>query len=136
MIKALKWRPHAQAKWITSPQIERSFCVWKLGPHAGFRARGCIKGWGAGEWLGSLICRLSRDTEGAGSDRLQEDRARWEQPDTIAQTEEKLIESVLIEKSTDPHPPAVWVPLWWCMLKDWGRMGWDGMNLGVKGNVR
>lgn len=38
--KALKSRPPAQAKWITSPQIERSLCVRKLLPHAGCWARG------------------------------------------------------------------------------------------------
>lgn len=57
-IKALKWRPRALAKWITSPQIERSLRVRKLVPHAGFRAEGCIEAWGggvAGEWSGSLI---------------------------------------------------------------------------------
>lgn len=63
-----------------------------------------------------------------------------EQPDRISQTEEKLIELVLIEKSTDPSP-AVRVQLWWCMLKGWrrNRVGWGefrcqrecGMNLYV-----
>lgn len=43
MIRALKWKPRAQAKWITSPQIERSLRVRKLVPHAGFQARGCIE---------------------------------------------------------------------------------------------
>lgn len=60
MIKALKWKPCAQAKWITSPQIERSLCVRKLVPHAGFRARGCIEGWGAGERLGSPILQTEQ----------------------------------------------------------------------------
>lgn len=58
--KALKWRPCARAKWITSPQIERSLCVRKLVPHAGFQARGCIESRGVGERLGSLIYRWSR----------------------------------------------------------------------------
>lgn len=80
------------------------------------------------------------ETDGAGSDSLQEGRARREQPDRISQTEEKLIELALIEKSTDPSP-AVRVQLWWHMLKDWQRnwVGWGefrcqrecGMNVYV-----
>lgn len=35
VIKAPTWGWHEQAKWITSPQIERSFCVRELGPPAG-----------------------------------------------------------------------------------------------------
>lgn len=79
---------------------------WKVG----VRASGCVHSFadGAGE------------TDGAGSDSLQEGRAGREQPDRISQTEEKLIELALIEKSTDPSP-AVRVQLWWRMLKDWQR---------------
>lgn len=47
----------------------------------------------------------ARKTDEAGSDRQQEGRAGREQPDRISQTEEKLIEPVLIEKSTDPPTP-------------------------------
>lgn len=55
VIRALKWRPRARAKWITSPQIERSLCVRKLVPHAGFRARGVHWSWGAGERCGWAV---------------------------------------------------------------------------------
>lgn len=81
---------------------------------------------GAGEWLRSLICRWSEETEGAGSDRLQEGWAEREQPERMSQTEEKLIEPALIEKSTD-FPPAVQAQLWQHILKDWWRIGvWRG----------
>lgn len=127
VIRALKWRPRARAKWITSPQIERSLCVRKLVPHAGFRARGVHWSWGAGERLGSLICRWSRETEGAGSDRLQEGWAGREQPERMSQAVEKLIEPVLIEKSPDSPSccaGAAAVAHVKRLAKNWGVMGW------------
>lgn len=71
-----------------------------------FGPGGALKAWGVGEWLGSLICRWSRETDGARSDRLQEGRAGREQPDRISQREEKLIELALIEKYTEPPLPC------------------------------
>lgn len=53
-MKELKPQQRARAKWITSPQIERSSCVRKLMPPAELKlgGGGCIEGWGAVEWLG------------------------------------------------------------------------------------
>lgn len=54
-MKELKPRQRARAKWITSPQIERSSCVRKLVPPAEPKLRGWgggNEGWGAVEWLG------------------------------------------------------------------------------------
>lgn len=88
---------------------------------------GALRVGGAGERLGSLIRRRSGETEGAGSDRLQEGRAGREQPDRISQTEEKLIEPPLIEKSTDPQHPccegAAVVAHVKRLATNWGGMG-------------
>lgn len=76
----------------------------------------------ASGWIHSFAGGAAK-TDEAGSDRQREGRAGREQPDRISQTEEKLVELVLIEKSTDPLPPAVRVQLWCRMLKDWQRIG-------------
>lgn len=65
----------------------RDHCVsgnWD--PLLAFGPGGALSDAGAGEWLGSLICSRSMETEGAASDRLQQGSARREQPDRISQT--------------------------------------------------
>lgn len=103
-------------------------CVRKLGPHAGFRARGALRFWGvrASSWIHSFAGGAAKTGE-AGSDRRREGRAGREQPDRISQTEEKLVELVLIEKSTDPPPSccagAAVVSHVKRLAKNWG-FGW------------
>lgn len=83
----------------------RDHCVsgnWD--PMLVFQTKGCIEGWGMDEWLDSLICIWIGEADRAGSDRLHEGRSGRGRHQRISQTEEKLIELVLIEKSPDPLP--------------------------------
>lgn len=126
LIKAPKWNPCAHAKWITSPQIERSLCVRKPGPLLGFRPGGALK-------VGVRVsARVHRSADGDRRSRIWQTAGwqSWEQPDRVRlkkkkierEREEKLTEPVLIEKSADPTP-AVRVQLRCCMLKEWRRIG-------------
>lgn len=65
-MKELKPRQRARAKWITSPQIERSSCVRKLVPPAELKlgGGGALK---VGVWLSGWV---EREGEGKQSERM------------------------------------------------------------------
>lgn len=65
-VKDLKPRQRARAKWITSPQIERSSCVRKLVPPAGLKLGSALK-------VGvRLSGRVEREGEGKQTERMSQ----------------------------------------------------------------